>query len=223
MDYNEFAKKYSPYFRQYFVPLILAVLGLMFLGYGLIGYFGGKKDESFGFAQDRPDILFEAATDSKRQNFKDSSEHSTRNNMKENMIAVDVEGAVEKPGVYRLSSDSRVQDALIFAGGLSGSADREIVAKNINLATKLTDGMKVYIPFQGEGTVILDVGVLTGGKIVNINLASEAELDGLPGIGKTTADKIISNRPYESIEALVEKKIVGQKVFGQIKDKIVAQ
>jgi len=58
---------------------------------------------------------------------------------------------------------------------------------------------------------------------VNINSASVHELDGLPGIGEVTADKIINNRPYERIEALVEKKIVGQKVFEQIKEKIVAQ
>jgi DNA uptake protein ComE-like DNA-binding protein len=59
--------------------------------------------------------------------------------------------------------------------------------------------------------------------LVNINSASVGELDMLPGIGKATADKIIGNRPYGSIDELVGKKIVGEKVFEEIKEKIVAQ
>ncbi len=58
---------------------------------------------------------------------------------------------------------------------------------------------------------------------IDINSASEQELDALPGIGKVTVGKIISNRPYEKIEALIEKKIVGRRVFEQIREKIVAQ
>ncbi len=207
-------KKYSPFLRMYFIPLILGFIGLMFLVYGLIGYFGQKKD--------KPDILFEAASDFAESDAGLGS--AAGQNKQQKLIVVDVEGAVEKPGVYKLASDSRMQDALIAAGGLGRGADRELVAKNLNLAAKLADGMKVYVPFQGEKTVITDSRVMAGEQTaVNINSASVQELDGLPGIGKTTADKIISNRPYEKIEVLVEKKIVGQKVFEQIKDKIVAQ
>lgn len=204
-------KKYFPLLRQYMVPLVLALLGLMFLGFGLIGYFVPKRD--------KPDILFEAASDSAEPDIMQSSAQ----NRQQKLIVVDVEGAVEKPGVYKLPQDSRMQDALIAAGGLGRGADREIVAKNLNLAAKLTDGMKVYVPFEGDETVITDARALIGDKaVININSASEQELDSLPGVGKTTADKIIGNRPYEKIEALVEKKVVGQKVFEQIKDKIVA-
>jgi competence protein ComEA len=213
MEGESLFRKYSPYLRQYLIPLILGVLGLMFLGYGMIGYLGQKKD--------KPDILFEAASNSANP---DISLSPVVQNKQQKLIVVDIEGAVEKPGVYKIASDSRMQDALIAAGGLGRGADREIVAKSLNLAAKLTDGMKVYVPFQGDKTVITDSSVLGGGQTaVNINSASSQELDGLPGIGKTTADKIISNRPYEKIEALVEKKVVGQKVFVQIKDKIVAQ
>lgn len=213
MEGEGLLKKYSPYLRMYFIPLILGFIGLMFLAYGMIGYFVPKKD--------KPDILFEAASDSFVPSI---SLSSTGQNKQQKLIVVDVEGAVEKPGVYKLASDSRMQDALIAAGGLGRGADRELVAKSLNLAAKLADGMKVYVPLEGEKP---PQSPLSGGGdmggLVNINSASASELDTLPGIGKATADKIISNRLYEKIEALVEKKIVGQKVFEQIKDKIVAQ
>lgn len=213
MEVESPLKKYYPYLRTYFIPLILGLLGLMFLVYGLIGYFGQKKD--------KPDILFEAASDSLNP---DISLSPAGQGKQQRLIVVDIEGAVEKPGVYKLALDSRMQDGLIAAGGLGKGADRELIAKSINLAAKLTDGMKVYIPFQGDGAVGINAGVMIGEKqAVNINSASVKELDSLPGIGETTADKIIGNRPYETIESLIEKKIVGQKVFEQIKDKIVAQ
>ena len=62
-------------------------------------------------------------------------------------LTVHIDGAVEKPGVYSLNADSRVQDVLIYAGGLSAAADRQWVAKQLNLAQKVSDGMKIYIPF----------------------------------------------------------------------------
>ena len=57
-------------------------------------------------------------------------------------------------------------------------------------------------------------------KMVNINTASETELDALPGVGPVTAQKIISNRPYQKIDDLVSKKAVGASVFSKIKDQI---
>jgi hypothetical protein len=65
-------------------------------------------------------------------------------------LFVHLEGAVEKPGVYELPLEARVNDLLIRAGGLSAEADREWVAKNLNLAQKLSDGVKVYIPSLEE-------------------------------------------------------------------------
>lgn len=218
MENQNLQDKYFPVIKQYLAPLVLGFLGLMFLGYGLIGYFYGKKD--------KPDILFEAASTS-ASSVVDVSAADSVKNKQEKLIVVDIEGAVEKPGVYKLASDSRIQDALIAAGGLSKGADRELVSKSVNLAIKLVDGMKVYIPVVGEKPPqsTLSGGGMSGdvSGLVNINSASVHELDGLPGIGEVTADKIINNRPYERIEALVEKKIVGQKVFEQIKEKIVAQ
>lgn len=213
MEFNEFIQRYLQSLRQYMIPLILGVLGLIFLGGGLIGYFGGKKD--------KPDILFEAASDSAGETANVAGV-ATGSKAEKKLIVVDVAGAVERPGVYRLSAESRMQDGLIAAGGLGKGADREAVAKSINLAAKLSDGMKVYIPFQGE-TETSYVSSYNGQRMININSATLQDLDSLPGIGKTTADKIVNNRPYASVEMLVEKKILGQKVFEQIKERIVAQ
>ncbi|MBI2032702.1 MAG: ComEA family DNA-binding protein [Candidatus Levybacteria bacterium] len=136
-------------------------------------------------------------------------------------LLVDIEGAVTKPGLYKLPSDSRIQDVLIACGGFSGEADRDFIEKNINLASKVTDGMKIYIPRVGES---LSSGVNTaispGSSLVGVNSAGQAELEALPGIGPVTAGKIIAGRPYSSIDDLVAKKAVSQSVFEKIKDQI---
>lgn len=150
--------------------------------------------------------------------------------VKQKKIIVDVSGAVRKPGVYTLEGESRIKDALLMAGGISDNADRLRVAQTLNLAAKLSDGAKIYIPALGEQQVTAeevsqsmsanDSQSITVGNGININQASESELDTLPGVGKVTVEKIIANRPYESINELTQKKVVGASVFEKIKDKI---
>lgn len=145
-------------------------------------------------------------------------------------IFVDIQGAVLSPGVYELNPDARVKDALIAAGGLSDLADREWTAKNLNLAAKIPDAAKIYIPQKNEsppksttlGISISDAAINTQEGKININTATLSELDTLYGIGPKTAQKIIDNRPYSSIEELVTKKAVWQSTFDKIKDKITA-
>jgi len=139
-------------------------------------------------------------------------------------IKVDVSGAVKSAGVYALNKENRVEDALIKAGGLQDSANQEYISKNINLSQKLTDGMKIYIPFKGEkvgalGTAAV-AGAATVGQKVSINSGSQAELEGLSGVGAVTATKIIESRPYSEVSDLINKKIVGKALFEKIKDDI---
>ncbi len=93
------------------------------------------------------------------------------------------------------------------------------------MAQKLSDGSKSYVPFAGEqGTVSQNSGAVAGAKTgakVNINTSSQAELEALPGIGPVTASNIISDRPYQKTEDLLNKKIVKQAVFEKIKDQLV--
>jgi len=143
---------------------------------------------------------------------------------KQKTIFVHLEGAVEKPGVYELSADSRLNDLLILAGGLSVQADREWVEMNLNLAQKLVDGGKIYIPERSEAHRSLGEGGQT--KIVsnkiNLNQASLSELDSLWGIGEKRAADIVKNRPYQTVEELVKRKIIPQNVYEKIKDEVVA-
>lgn len=134
----------------------------------------------------------------------------------EEIIFVYLEGAVEKPGVYELPAETRLNDLLIRAGGLAAEADREWVSENLNLAQKLTDGIKIYLPFEGEETKETE----EKNKKINLNKASLSQLDSLWGIGQKRAEDIIKNRPYQSIEELLTKKIIPQNVYEEIKDEI---
>jgi competence protein ComEA len=199
--------KYSSFVKSNLLPIVLGIGGLIFFIYGMSAFSGPK--------QDKPDILFEAASDVNEKAVAGSS-----SKVKE--IVVDVAGAVIKPGVYKLKADSRVQDALVAAGGMSEDADREKVEKTLNLAQKLTDGIKLYIPSVGEADQpsATSGGGEAGSGIVSINNATQGQLEDLPGIGAVTAEKIIDNRPYGSLQELVDKKAVGASVFEKIKEKI---
>ena len=137
-------------------------------------------------------------------------------------LVVDVAGAVIKPGVYELKVDARVNEALIAAGGLGKEADREWVEKNLNLAAKVTDGQKIYIPSNKDNkdSPRSTLQGLSLKEKINVNTASIAELDTLWGVGEATAKKIIDSRPYGAIEELLTKKAVKNNVYEAIKDKI---
>ena len=140
-------------------------------------------------------------------------------------LVADVAGAVMKPGVYELKGNARVNEALIAAGGLGEAADREWVEKNLNLAAKVTDGQKIYIPSEGETEKVAPLQgkgttLMTRLDLVNINTASSAELDTLWGVGEATAKKIIDSRPYGAVEELLTKKAVKNNVYEAIKDSV---
>jgi competence protein ComEA len=154
-------------------------------------------------------------------------------------IAVDVTGAVPRPGLYKFPEGARVQDAIDAAGGLLASANTSA----INLAALLTDGQQLNIPYQSGGepvnnsssTVDLPSSSATatstvtstdssGADLVNINTATSQELDTLPGIGPTTAQKIIdyrtTNGPFSTIEDIMNVSGIGPATFDNIKDLI---
>jgi len=175
----------------------ILLLGIILVGAGVLGF------KVINFSGNQPEVQI-------------LGEENTDNSGKEELV-VEISGEIQKPGVYNLTSGSRINDLLIAAGGLSVNADRDWVVKNVNLAQKLTDGAKIFIPAVGENSQTDNQAV--EGKI-NINIASEAELDMLWGIGPATAQKVISGRPYQKTEDLLNKKIVKTNVWEEIKDKI---
>jgi competence protein ComEA len=157
---------------------------------------------------------------------------NTDQDQKNEEITVEIAGSVEKPGVYKLPNLSRVDDLLVACGGLSGDADREWVTKNINRASKLSDGQKIYIYSQSEVESAKKNGgsqeikgvsssvLANDSELININTASQEELESLVGIGPVYAQKIIEGRNYSSLEELVNRKIIPQKTFDKIKNEI---
>lgn len=138
---------------------------------------------------------------------------------KDLLVKVDVSGAVLNPGVYILSSGSRIEDALKAAGGVTESADPAFLSKTLNLAQTVSDGMKIYVPKMEEAGKMESANVAGASQVglVNINTASASDLDKLPGVGPVSAQNIIDKRPYGSLEELLTKKAVQRSVYEKIK------
>lgn len=136
-------------------------------------------------------------------------------------LVVDVVGAVAHPGVVRLPAGSRVIDALLAAGGMTGDADLFAV----NKAALLHDGMRIYVPKPGEAAPAGSVGTSAEAKI-DVNRASEAELDSLPGIGPGTAAKIVRSRqerPFARVEELQTRGLLTPRVYADVKDLVTTR
>lgn len=128
-------------------------------------------------------------------------------------IVVDVEGTVSAPGLKTLPSGSRVADAIAAAGGLSEATP----PGTLNLAQRVTDGQLIVIGAAAASAPATD-------SRVNLNSATIAELDSLPGVGPVMAGRIIAWRDahqhFSAIEELQEVPGIGPKVFANLKDLI---
>lgn len=139
-----------------------------------------------------------------------------------NEVVFDISGEVVKPGVYRLKKGSRIEEALVSAGGLGVKADKEWVAKNINQAELINDGEKFFIPKTGEVAGV-KIEIKKSSKI-NINTAGVEELDKLSGIGPAMSQRIIdyrnSNNGFKAVEEIKSVSGIGDKLFEKIKEEI---
>jgi len=144
-------------------------------------------------------------------------------------IMVHVVGAVSRPGVYTLPAESRIIHAVEAAGGFTEEADRE----RINLADHVQDGYQIYVPRKGETppptpTLMSVQGSTTQGDgrgRININTATVAELETLPGIGSVYAQRIVAYRQehgsFKTIEELENVRGIGPACIAQIRDLVV--
>ena len=145
-------------------------------------------------------------------------------------IFIHITGAVKQAGVYQLKSGDRLVDAINLANGTSNLAD----LTTVNLAEKLKDGQKIDIPSKKitmpkliqtqQSQVPTNQGSFVGGKI-NINSASAKELCQIPGIGQSTAQRIIDYRQtkgsFTKLEDIKKVKRIGKSIFSKIKNKII--
>jgi len=198
---------------KYRFPLIILLAGLLVLSLGIFFLKGNLV------SQDKVEVL------------DDSTGVHTND-----FIIIEVSGEVTTPGVYKLTLNSRVEDAIIGAGGFSADADREWVEKTLNRAAKLVDGQKIFIPAKDENSnvdnqqssvqsantfgVYQTNTVGQGSGLTNINSASKSVLEDLNGIGPVYAQKIIEQRPYSNIEELVSKKVIPKSTYEKIKNEI---
>jgi competence protein ComEA len=143
----------------------------------------------------------------------------------EKPIVVHITGAVPRPGVYALAKGSRIQDAISAAGGFLAEANKT----GINLARALEDGEQLDIPYvEGASPVIATEAPAilnnSSSELININTASQAELESLPGIGPTTAQKIIQyreqNGPFVSTQDIINVSGIGPGTYERLKDLI---
>ena len=157
-----------------------------------------------------------------------SKDSSTEKEVKEesveqDLITVDVKGAVKSPGIYDLPVGSRVNDAVQKAGGLTEQAD----SKSLNLAQKVSDEALVYVPTKGEEASSQKAGSGTDSstskeKKVNLNKASLEELKQVKGLGGKRAQDIIDHREtngkFKSVDELKKVSGIGAKTIEKLKD-----
>lgn len=136
------------------------------------------------------------------------------------LLVVDVAGAVRRPGLYRLKQGSRIEDAIVAAGGAAAKAQLDAV----NLAAPVADGEQVLVP--GPGVAAAPSGGSGGGAPspsapLDLNTATAEELDALPGVGPVTAQKIIAYRtahgPFHAVTELEGVPGIGPAKLAQLK------
>lgn len=142
-------------------------------------------------------------------------------------VVVYISGAVVQPDVYMLSGDARVKDVVVAAGGLTADA----ASDQINLAATITDAQHIRIPRIGEAAQTSNGSEASTNQsnsshpdLIDLNTAGAAELEDLPGIGQTLAERIIeyrvANGPFTSIQDLRKVSGIGDKLFQEIHDRL---
>lgn len=205
------------------------ILGLLIFILGIIGYYIYMNQSNFSISDE--DILI---SQDNTENVIDNETKNTTNEENKNMIIVHVSGAVKSEGIVELEEESRIVNAIEKAGGLKENA----CIKDINLASRVEDGEKIYIPTNEEYTKLENnnqnndlienssqKSITNKTNKININTATQSELETLPGIGSATALKIITyrneNGKFKTIEDIKKVKGIGENKFKEIKNFIV--
>ena len=153
-------------------------------------------------------------------------------------IVVYVSGAVNAPGTFTLAPAARIADAIIAAGGLAAGADAALV----NQAERLFDGAQIHVPVAGSiASAAAPVAGLSGllptptpatrstgidiatGALIDLNTATQAELESLPGIGASKAQGIIANRPYAAVDDLERVPGIGPATVERLRPLVIVQ
>lgn len=202
------------FFKKNLIYILLLVL-IVFVGYELYNSNNNYDDELL--AIDTSDDKSFSYVDDKSKN--DIQIEASDENAKE--LYIHISGAVKNPGLYKMTPGSRIADAINKAGGSLPDANLDA----INLAKKLNDEDKIYLPTIGEevSTEITSTtnNTSSNGNLININNADKSTLTSIPGVGDKTADKIIDYREktqFKNIEDIKNVNGIGDKKFESMKD-----
>ena len=203
--------------KEYKIIVICACLGLALGGFLLI-----KPSTQKPVTE--TNLQAEVATVSKDSSSeKEVKKEEKEEPLEQDLITVDVKGAVKSPGIYDLPVGSRVHDAVQKAGGLTEEAD----SKSLNLAQKISDEALVYVPTKGEEAASQQAASGTTpstskDKKVNLNKASLEELKQVKGLGGKRAQDIIDHREangkFKSVDELKKVSGIGAKTIEKLKD-----
>lgn len=188
----------------------------------------------FGYYKSNSDNLnnnqIQTLVDTKStESINEKSENNTQNREDNSMTMCQIDGCVNKPGVYSFKKDDRIKDIVELAGGFTQDAD----TKSVNLAMKLKDEMKINIPSKSEtskeqnndrqSSDIVTIKDNNSSSLVNINTADSNKLQTLPGIGPSKAKRIIEFREknqFKKIEEIKNVDGIGDKTFESLKSLI---
>jgi competence protein ComEA len=207
----------------------VAALVVVALAAGFIWYRLGAGDSASSSTTRRPPATSAQTTTAPAAGSSAANGGSSGATKKGARVTVHVAGAVAKPGVYDLAGGARVIDAIEAAGG--GAPDADL--NRLNLAAKVADGQRVLVQRVGEaapaGSASAGGSGSGGGSadpsgLVNLNSATQAELEALPGIGPSLAGSIITERErrggFRSVNELRDVRGIGEKRFADLKDKV---
>ena len=203
--------------KEYKIIVICAVLGLA------LGAFFLLKPTSQTSVKETNLQAEVAAVSKDSSSEKEIKKEEREESPEQDLITVDVKGAVKSPGIYDLPVGSRVHDAVQKAGGLTEEAD----SKSLNLAQKISDEALVYVPTKGEEAASQQATSGTSpstskDKKVNLNKASLEELKQVKGLGGKRAQDIIDHREangkFKSVDELKKVSGIGAKTIEKLKD-----
>ena len=202
------------FLKQNKIVIIIGILAIGLIGWNIYN----SKEES--------------NVESSTENIVANKENEEK--IEEEMIVVHITGEVKKPGVVRVKEGSRIEDIIEAAGGLTENAD----ITNINLAYVVEDGVKIKIPAVGDDELSKESYIIEGmgensnivegnienhsKSLININIATQSELETLPGIGPSIASRIIEyrnqNGKFKKIDDIKNVTGIGNNKFEKIKE-----
>lgn len=203
--------------KEYKIIVICAGLGLALGGFFLL------KPSSQTSVKETNLQAEVAAVSRDSSSEKEVKKEEKEESPEQELITVDVKGAVKSPGIYDLPVGSRVHDAVQKAGGLTEQAD----SKSLNLAQKVSDEALVYVPSKGEEAASQQAASGTTPssskeKKINLNKASLEELKQVKGLGGKRAQDIIDHREangkFKSVDELKKVSGIGAKTIEKLKD-----